>query len=474
VFILSHVLLLGFGVFSHGSQLVPLLSDLQINFSTDIATIGIIGVLAIFLRAYSLGGGTYTGIEAVANGMQIMREPKIETGKRTMAYMAVSLAVVSAGLYLCYYLWQVQPVTGRTLNAVLANDVFGGWALGGWIALITIVSEGALLMVAAQAGFIDGPRVMANMAIDSWLPRRFASLSERLTMTNGILLMGGSALLVLILTRGSLTALIVMYAINVFVTFSLSQFGMARFFLKNRETDVSWKKHCSIHIAGFILCATILAITVFEKFAEGGWITLFLTLSLVIVCYLIHGHYERVNRGMQKFDELTMNIPSTGAFNEEPVNPRGRTAIQLVGGYNGFGIQTFLSIIRNFPNFYENFIFVSVAVIDSGTFKGTAEIRHLEESVRKSLMDYVELARSLGIPADYRITTDTDVVEGASALVTSITREFPSSTCFAGQIVFRQEHPFQKILHNETAFAIQRRLQLNGITTVITPIQSNI
>ncbi|MDD1674837.1 MAG: KUP/HAK/KT family potassium transporter, partial [Methanomicrobiales archaeon] len=452
----------------------PLLSDFQVNFHTDIATIGFVGILAIFFRAYSLGGGTYTGIEAVANGMQIMREPKIETGKRTMAYMALSLAVVSAGLYLCYYLWQIQPIPGRTLNAVLANDVFGGWALGGWIALITIISEAALLTVAAQAGFIDGPRVMANMAIDSWLPRRFASLSERLTMTNGILLMGGSALLLLILTRGSLSALIVMYAINVFVTFSLSQFGMSRFFLKNRKTDAAWKKHCFIHIAGFVLCATILSITVFEKFAEGGWITLFLTLSLVAVCYLIHGHYAKVNRGMQKFDELTMNIPSTGVFNDEPVNPRKRTAIQLVGGYNGFGIQTFLSIIRNFPNFYENFIFVSVAVIDSGTFKGTAEIRHLEESVRKSLLDYVELSRSLGIPADYRMATDTDVVEGASALVSSITMEFPSSTCFAGQIIFRQEHPFQKILHNETAFAIQRRLQLNGITTVITPIQANI
>ena len=112
-----------------------------------------------------------------------------------------------------------------------------GWPLGGVLALVTILSEGALLFVAAQTGFIDGPRVMANMAIDSWLPRSFANLSERLTMTNGILLMGGSALVLMIFSRGSIVFLVTMYAINVFITFSLSQFGMARFFYKNRSTE---------------------------------------------------------------------------------------------------------------------------------------------------------------------------------------------------------------------------------------------
>ena len=120
--------------------------------------------------------------------------------------------------------------------------------------MVTILSEGALLFVAAQTGFIDGPRVMANMAIDSWLPRSFANLSERLTMTNGILLMGGSALVIMIFSGGSIVFLVTMYAINVFITFSLSQFGMARFFYKNRATETDWKRHIPIHIIGFALC----------------------------------------------------------------------------------------------------------------------------------------------------------------------------------------------------------------------------
>ncbi len=147
---------------------------------------------------------------------------------------------------------------------------------------MTILSEGALLFVAAQAGFIDGPRIMSNMAIDSWLPHRFASLSERLTMQNGVLLMGGAAILLLFYTGGKISALVVMYSINVFMTFSLSQIGMSTYFIRNRKKEMHWKQHLPVHMAGFILCFTILVITSYEKFREGGWMTLLITLAFVI------------------------------------------------------------------------------------------------------------------------------------------------------------------------------------------------
>ncbi|HWS22596.1 MAG TPA: APC family permease [Methanoregula sp.] len=472
VFIMAHALLLGYGIFAHAPQVGGVADGIQTGLSSDLAAIGIIGVLAIFLRAYSLGGGTYTGIEAVANGMQIMREPKVKTGKRTMAYMAISLAVLSSGLFLCYLLWNIQPVPGQTLNAVLATNVFGGWPLGGVLALITILSEGALLLVGAQTGFIDGPRVMANMAIDSWLPRSFALLSERLTMTNGILLMGGSALLIMVFTRGSIIILVTMYAINVFLTFSISEFGMSRFFYKNRATEKEWKRHIPIHLTGLVLCSTILAITLYEKLGQGGWLTIFLTSALVGLCFLIHRHYQKVTRGLRKLDKLLDVIPATGTKNTEPVNPHKMTAVQLVTGYHGFGVNTFYSIIKNFPGVYENFIFVSIAVVDSGSFKGSAEITALWKSTRNSLIKYVDLARETGFASDYRMDFGTDVVDLAVPLCKKIAEEFPNSTFFTGQIVFRHENPFQKILHNETAFAIQRRLQYSGITTVIMPVRA--
>ena len=472
IFIAAHALLLGYGILAHAPQIAPVADGIQTGLSRDLAAIGIIGVLAILLRAYSLGGGTYTGIEAVANGMQIMQEPRVRTGKRTMAYMALSLAVLSGGLFTCYLLWNVRPVPGQTLNAVLATSVFGTWPLGGLLALITIFSEAALLCVAAQTGFIDGPRVMANMAIDSWLPRSFALLSERLTMTNGILLMGGSALLIMLFTRGSIIVLITMYAINVFLTFSISEFGMSRFFYKNRATEKEWKRHIPIHLTGLVLCSTILTITLFEKLGQGGWLTLFLTSALVGLCFLIHRHYQKVTKGLRKLDALLEVEPVTGIKNTEPINPHKMTAVQLVTGYHGFGINTFYSVIRNFPGVYENFIFVSIAVVDSGTFKGAAELEALSKSTKKSLEKYVDLAREMGFAADYRMDIGTDVVDMAVLVCQNLASEFPNSTFFTGQIVFRHENPFQKILHNETAFAIQRRLQYSGITTVIMPVRA--
>jgi amino acid transporter len=472
VFIAAHALLLGYGIFAHAPQIAPVAQGIQAGLSRDITAIGIVGVLAIFLRAYSLGGGTYTGIEAVANGMQIMREPRVRTGKRTMAYMAISLAVLSGGLFSCYLLWNVQPLPGQTLNAVLATSVFGAWPFGGVFALVTIFTEAALLCVAAQTGFIDGPRVMANMAIDSWLPRSFALLSERLTMTSGILLMGGSALLLMIFTHGSVLILVTMYAINVFLTFSISEFGMSRFFYRNRATEKEWKRHIPIHLTGLVLCSTILAITLFEKLGQGGWLTILLTSALIGLCFLIHGHYQRVTKGLRKLDTLLEVVPATGVKNTSPVNSHKMTAVQLVTGFHGFGINTFYSILKNFPGVYENFIFVSIAVVDSGTFKGAAEVKALSESTRNSLIKYVDLAREMGFASDYRMDIGTDVVDMAVPLCKNIAKEFPNSTFFTGQIVFRHENPFQKILHNETAFAIQRRLQYSGITTVIMPVRA--
>ena len=176
VFVLTHVFLIGYGILSHLSQIGPVVHGIKTDFNAGLSSLGGLGMLALFLRAYSLGGGTYTGIEAVSNGMQIMREPKVQTGKKTMLYMSVSLAFTASGLFFCYLLLKVTPGHGKTLNSILANALYGDWSFGYALALVTILSEGAILFVAAQAGFIDGPRIMANMAIDSWLPHRFASL----------------------------------------------------------------------------------------------------------------------------------------------------------------------------------------------------------------------------------------------------------------------------------------------------------
>lgn len=470
-FVVSHVLMLGYGIISHLDEIRPVAAGVRDDFGHDLSTIGGMGILLVFLRAYSLGGGTYTGIEAVSNGLQIMRDPKVRTGKRTMLYMAASLAVTAGGLFLCYLLLEVRPVLGKTLNSVLADSLFGGWRLGHTVAAFTILSEGALLLVAAQTGFIDAPRVMANMATDSWLPHRFASLSDRLTMRNGIVIIGVFALALLLYTRGSISALVVMYSINVFVTFSLSQFAMARFFIINRFKEAKWKNKLAIHSTGLILCLTILSITLFEKFTEGGWLTLVITSLFIALCYLIKRHYLKVRMQLAELDTIVSQIPVSGPMNIEPVDRGAMTAIQLVSGFNGVGVHTLFSIIRSFPGLYKNFVFVSVAVIDQGAFKGEEGLADLKRYTEQSLRRYVHLARLLGFPAEYRMAVGTDLVESATRLCKEVSLEFPRSTVFSGQLSFRLEKLYHRLLHNETAFAIQRRLQWSGITNVILPIR---
>jgi amino acid transporter len=475
-FLATHVLLLGYGIFGNLGKLSEAAAGAQAGLSRDLLDpkLGLIGLLAIFFRAYSLGGGTYTGIEAVSNGLQIMREPRVQTGKRTMAYMATSLAVTAGGLFFCYILVGVQPAEGKTLNAVLADALYGHWSFGRPLALVTIFSEGALLLLAAQAGFIDGPRVMANMAVDSWFPHRFSALSERLTMQNGVLVMGVSAMLLLFYTKGSVSSLVVMYSINVFLTFSLSQVGMLRLFASRRASDPAWKRHFAVHLVGLALCLTILVITTVEKFAEGGWVTILITSCVVVLCHCVKRHYIAVREEMKHLDSMLTDLPLPEHAVETPVSRKEMTAVILVNHYNGFGVHTVLSIIRNYRKFYRNFVFLSVAVVDSGSFKGADEIEALKDSVRTSLDQYVKLAQRLGFASEGRMTTGTEVVETATQLCQEVAKEFPQAMFFTGQLTFRLEKFYHRLLHNETAFAIQRRLHWYNIPTVILPIRMEV
>jgi amino acid transporter len=155
VFVVSHAAVIAGGVLGHASQLPATAHAVGTGFRSGLGTLGIGGMLLLFVHAYSLGGGTYTGIEAVSNGLPIMREPRVQTAKRTMLYMAVSLALTAAGLLLCYLLWNVA--CRETLNAVLVEDDRARPARdpGGHHHPLL---EGVLLRVAAQAVFIDGPR----------------------------------------------------------------------------------------------------------------------------------------------------------------------------------------------------------------------------------------------------------------------------------------------------------------------------
>src|SRR5512135_436251 len=394
-FVITHAFIIGYALVSHAGNFSALVAATRTEVTRSQAELGMSGMIFLLLRAYSMGAGTYTGIEAVSNGLPILREPKVVTGKRTMRYMAVSLAVVVMGLMIAYLLYGAKPQNGKTLNAVLFATITGNWGRGGTaFVLVTLVSEAALLFIAAQAGFLDGPRVLSNMALDRWFPTKFSMLSDRLVTQKGILLMGGAALVTMVLTGGSVKYLVVLYSINVFITFFLSQLGMVRHWWEVRGKEAHWEKKLAINGVGMMLTLFILITVIVLKFHDGGWITILLTGTLVAVAFLTRRHYRNTFKLLHRLDELVTAAESSCPINPESpegrelevkYDPREKTAILLVNGFNGLGLHTLFSIIRLFGGTFKNFVFIQVGVVDAGNFKGVEEVARMKEEVIKEL-----------------------------------------------------------------------------------------
>jgi len=382
VFIATHAVVILSAFYIHSGHLPAVLSSSWQDVHAVSAQIGMAGLIFMILRAYSLGAGTFTGIEAVSNGLSILREPRVKTGQKTMKYMSFSLAFTVAGLMIAYLLFNVQHQPNKTLNATLLDSIVYSWPApwGHIFILVTLISEAALLFVAAQTGFLGGPRVLANMAKDRWFPARFISLSDRLVSQNGVILMGVTALLTICLTGGSVHLLVVLYSINVFITFCLSQAGMVRHWWDVRESEPAWIKKTIINGVGLIMTAFILVTMVVLKFFDGGWVTILITASLVVVAFGIRKHYKQTLLMLKRLNALVKTASDDIARNGAPstkFDDQAKTAVVLVNGFNGLGLHTLMGVVKNFGKEFRNFIFIQVGVIDAENFKGVEEIQHL-------------------------------------------------------------------------------------------------
>jgi hypothetical protein len=469
LFVATHVALLGGALWEHATDVPGTVSRVAAEYRSGLSTLGLAGMLMLFARAWSMGGGTYTGLEAVSNGLPILSEPRVRTARRTMLYMALSLSITAGGLLLCYLLVGVTGSPGRTLNAVLSEKVFEGLPGAHALVIATLVSEGALLIVGAQAGFIDGPRVLANMAHDGWMPRRFSSLSGRLTTRNGILLMGALAAAALLHANGAVSALVLMYSINVFLTFSLSMLGMLRAEISPPAGSPRRTARIALFGVGLLLCGTILVVTCAEKFAEGGWLTLAVTTLVATSCFLVQAHYRSVGRRIAKLDADMSGIEVPEERRKAPVDPSRRTAVVLVGSYGGLGIRTVLTILKQFKGLYRNMVFISVGSVDSAALRSQEQLDRVKSRAQETVGRYVDLAHRLGLAAAGRVTVGADTVLELERHCIAVTRTFPDVTFFSGKLVFGRERFYHRWLHNDTAEELHRRLQPHGLTLVVIP-----
>jgi len=476
VFLATHGFAILFSIATHLGALPEVVRATATDVSASHSELGWLGMFLLLIRAYSMGAGTYTGIEAVSNGLPILREPRVATGKRTMLYMGLSLGITVAGLLLAYLLHRVAPQDGKTLNAVLFESITVSWGGAGKVFVsVAMLSATALLFIAAQAGFLDGPRVLANMAIDRWAPARFATLSDRFVAQNGILLMGGAALLVLLASRGAVALLVVLYSINVFITFSLSQLGMVRHWWKERAVTPDWKRKLAINGVGVGLCSFILVSLSVVKFHEGGWITLVVTGAVVALAFWTHRHYAKTRRDLQRLDELTatvnVELERASSVTSSSCDPAAKTAVLLVNGFNGLGLHTLLNVTRLFPGVFRNFVFLHVGVVDAGNFKGADEIDRLREHIAADAERYARYMRQQGFHAETATTIGTDIVQSASELAAATAQRLPNSVFFGGQLVFTDDSRWTRLLHNFAVFALQREFFRRSLPFFIVPVR---
>ena len=201
--------------------------------------------------------------------------------------------------------------------------------------------------------------------------------------------------------------------------------------------------------------------------------TIVVTLLFVLVCQAIRWHYDRVKLALKSLDDTLLGIPFQPDLNAAtPVkNTSAPTAAIIVRDFDGVAVHTLLNIQRLFPNHFRNIIFISVGVVDTGQFKGHAEIENLKRKKEEDLKSFVDMATCLGWHAEYRFDLGVDLMAELEQLCAAIAKEFSHCVFFSGKLVFQEENLFTRLLHNHTPYTLQQKLQFAGREMMILPVR---
>jgi amino acid transporter len=475
-FFITHIFLIVAGIGLQASKLSGLVPE-TVNATSQLTKeMGWLFTASLFLRAYSLGGGTYTGIEAVSNNVQALAEPRVTTGKWTMLYMAVSLSFTAGGIILLYLLWSVEPVEGQTLNAVTFRAIIesAGWqapVLEKGLLWIVLALEGGLLFVAANTGFLGGPAVLANMAADSWVPHMYRYLSTRLVTQNGIVLMGVTSLAILVVTGGRVALLVVLYSINVFLTFSMSLLGLCIYWWRHRGQDARWRRRLLLSLGGLLVTASILLVTLTEKFTEGGWMTVLITGTVIAFCLLNHGHYASIKRKIRIADAALSWTDYPAVANPPELDRAAATAVFVVGSSRSGGVYALQWVRREFPGHFKNFLFMNVRTVDAQSYGGSESLQRVRQEAEAALGYFINYCHSNNLAAKSYLAFGTDPIEELTKLAEDIHRDFRDSIFFTSKLILKHDNWYIRQLHSEAALTLLRQLHLRDIPMVVLPMR---
>ena len=242
--------------------------------------------LFLLLRAFSSGCTALTGIEAISNGVPAFRDPVSKNAATTMTWMAVMLGSLFLGITILAYVYGLVPRQEETLISQIARISLGGGVLYYFMQAATML----ILILAANTSFNGFPRLASLLAKDSFLPHQMRVQGDRLAFSNGILILGACAALLLIIFHGDTHALIPLYAVGVFISFTLSQAGMVWHWLDLRCKG--WRKALAINLTGALATGVATVVLAITKFTHGAWVVIVLIPMLILMFRKIRWHYR--------------------------------------------------------------------------------------------------------------------------------------------------------------------------------------
>ncbi len=338
VFLVSFLFMIGYGIVYYFvyDGVVPAPAAENIQLAEGYLPQGL--TLFLLLGAFSNGCAALTGIEAISNGVMAFKQPESKNAARTLIVMAVLLCTMFLGTSVLAYLFGVHPHQDETVISQFARHIFTGGM--GWFYFVVQASTAAILVLAANTAFADFPRLSSLLARDRFLPRQFANRGDKLVFSNGIIILAVFSSLLIVAFGGDTSRLIPLYAVGVFLSFTLSQAGMVRHWLKVRrhedhddaihhsevESELAipdvhlaieqsraprfvtdevtqrkhWKKSLVINLIGAISTAVVLTVFVITKFMHGAWLVVVMVPLLVTIFLAIHRHYLSVARELSE------------------------------------------------------------------------------------------------------------------------------------------------------------------------------
>ncbi len=480
-FLLTHVVLISFGLWAKSDELLGAVVNAEHHINSVTADGGVWALVVIMGTAYAAGAGTYTGIEALSENAYTLKPPRAETGARAMALIAVSLAIIAGGIMLLYTAWLPSLEPGRTLNAVVFEStlaqLFPNHELARQIALgVAMTFAAALLLVAASSGFLGGPAVLAWMAIDKWAPHSFAHLSNKLVAQNGVLTMGTAAGLLLLFTGGQVHSLVVLYSINVFLTFSLSLAGLVRYnFTNRRETTFGkWLSRTVIAVIALVVAVSILVTLFVAKFSQGAWVAVLVAMMLAACGFWIRDHYRRFDASMDRtFDELLVRDPAAAIEIAKGAKMKRPVGI-VTGPHGGAGLHALMHAQRLFRGQFDSVLIISAGEVDAEAYGGHEALERLKNHVGERCAKIVAWSRDHGMPAKVYTGFSTDAVETLEELCLKARTDHPNVVFVATRPMTRPHGWASTLLHGGTALSLQRRLHGHDAPLIVLPMRVEI